>query len=220
MISASTIIQIIDLVPVNVSWIIVLLTSIDHNVILDIHYKPTLSISSEEYEADSVTVTEEWASVQQADVRISPLVPIKFTGLTSLQLTILYNTEYNFSVVAVAPCRPNATAFITLNYGEVTEVCNYAYYITMLCIANCGNPNLLPMCKPIGNDSVPNIEGYDDIIPIEGTTISFSCAPGLVLIGPNSATCTENGEWEPDPRQPICTGYRFLHDTARMIFTQ
>ena len=56
------------------------------------------------------------------------------------------------------------------------------------------------MCKPTGNDSIPNIEGYDDTIPVEGTTISFSCPPGLVLIGPNSATCTEDGEWEPDPK--------------------
>ena len=80
-------------------------------------------------------------------------------------------------------------------------------YVTMLYIAKCGLPNLLPMC-PVSycNDSVQNIEGYDDIIPVEGSTITFSCPLGLVLSGSNSATCTENGEWEPDPTQLICTG--------------
>ena len=59
------------------------------------------------------------------------------------------------------------------------------------------------MCQ-VSNDSVPNIEGYDGL-SVEGSTIRFSCPPGLVLSGSNSATCTVNGEWEPDPRQLICT---------------
>ena len=46
--------------------------------------------------------------------------------------------------------------------------------------------------------------GYDDVLPVEGTTIKFSCPPGLVITGPNSATCTENGEWEPDPSGVTC----------------
>ena len=66
----------------------------------------------------------EWIPVQQAEVmyftRISPLVPvIMLAESTSRQLTISYNTEYNLSVEVVIPCRPNATAFITLYYGEV-----------------------------------------------------------------------------------------------------
>lgn len=82
-----------------------------------------LSISAEQYEADSVTVTVEWAWAQQIHVtysaKVVPLVPILITGSTSRQLTIPYNNEYNLSVVATAPCRPNATTFIKLNYGEV-----------------------------------------------------------------------------------------------------
>ena len=50
------------------------------------------------------------------------MVPIVSPGSTSRQLTILYNTEYNLSVVAATPCRPNATANISLNYGNVHEV--------------------------------------------------------------------------------------------------
>ena len=38
----------------------------------------------------------------------------------------------------------------------------------------------------------------------EGSTVSFSCPPGFVLTGPDSATCTGNGEWEPDPRGITC----------------
>ena len=80
--------------------------------------------TSEQYEADNITVTVGWA--QHAGVtytvKVSPLVPIiNFTDLesTRYQLTIPYNETYNFSVVAATPCRPNATSFITLNYGEV-----------------------------------------------------------------------------------------------------
>ena len=41
---------------------------------------------------------------------------------------------------------------------------------------------------------------------VEGESITFTCFPSLVLNGPNSSTCMENGEWEPDPREVNCTG--------------
>ena len=68
--------------------------------------------------------------------------------------------------------------------------------------ADCGYPELLSTVN--GNDSVPNIVGFNDIIPVEGTTVAFSCPPGLVLNGFNLATCTENGEWAPDPSRLTC----------------
>ena len=73
----------------------------------------------------------------------------------------------------------------------------------LLILANCREPELI---SPV--ESVPRVAGYDDVIPVEGTTIMFSCPPGLVLIGfsSNSATCTENGEWEPDPSGVTCNG--------------
>ena len=67
-------------------------------------------------------------------------------------------------------------------------------------LANCGQLSILS-----GNDSVPRVEALDGILPVEGTTFTFSCPPGLALIGPNSTTCTGNGEWEPDPRGLTCT---------------
>ena len=59
-----------------------------------------------------------------------------------------------------------------------------------------------------GNYSVPRIEALDSILPKEGATLNFTCPPGLVLIGPNSTTCTGNGEWEPDPSGLTCAGIR------------
>ena len=67
--------------------------------------------------------------------------------------------------------------------------------------ANCGHPELPPI---LNNDSVPSIVNYHDGLPVEGNTITFNCPPGLVLIGPNSSTCADNGEWEPDFSGLMC----------------
>ena len=70
---------------------------------------------------ENVTVIVEW--IQQIGVtytvRVSPLVPIIGTESANHQFMIPYNTEYNISVEAAIPCRPNATTVITLHYGEV-----------------------------------------------------------------------------------------------------
>ena len=52
------------------------------------------------------------------------------------------------------------------------------------------------------NDTVPRVDGM--ILTFEGSTVSFSYPPGFVLIGPDSATCTGNGEWELDTRRIMC----------------
>ena len=41
---------------------------------------------------------------------------------------------------------------------------------------------------------------------LEGQNVSFSCPTGLELTGLNTTTCTENGEWEPDPFNLKCEG--------------
>ena len=191
-------------------------------IIIGIQYTPTSSISKVNYGADSVTVTVEWIQAELPHIMyytaVSPSVPVVLIGNTSRQLTILYNIKYNFSVEATTPCRPNATAFITLNYGEVP-----AYTISWHCIymishiiqipttlawlyyvAKCERPELIPVCTTSCN-SVPTIMGIDDNdIRVEGNTITFSCPPGLELVGPNSATCTGNGEWGPDLSGLMC----------------
>ena len=81
----------------------------------------------------------------------------------------------------------------------------------LFCTANCGHPELLLMCRN-SNHFIPKVVGYDNL-PIEGSTIAFSCPPESVLTGPNSATCSENGEWEPDPSGLMCneSGYFFYY---------
>ena len=77
--------------------------------------------------------------------------------------------------------------------------------MSLLLIAKCGYAELQP--KSDSNSyCIPTIVGYDTVLPVEGNTITFMCPPGLELVGPNSATCTRNGEWEPDPRGLMCTG--------------
>ena len=92
----------------------------NNTYITDFQYTPILSVSTEHYEADTVTVTVEWARQEDVTytVRISPLTSIIITESTSRQVTISYNTVYNFSVEAAPVCRPNPTAFILLHYGE------------------------------------------------------------------------------------------------------
>ena len=48
-------------------------------------------------------------------------------------------------------------------------------------------------------------QGHSDPA-LEGTTVSFSCPPELVLVGPNASVCTRNGVWDPDPREVACKG--------------
>ena len=85
-------------------------------------------MASEAYHADNVTLTVKWPQQVRAvfNTRIlpEPPVPLVFIGSTSRQLTVSYNTEYNFSVEAIvtAPCRSNVTASIRLNYGEMSYV--------------------------------------------------------------------------------------------------
>jgi hypothetical protein len=92
-------------------------------MIIGIQYAPILSIS-EEYMADSVKVTVMWTQAQQLHCQVTyfpevaPFVPIIFTGSTSRQLIIQYNVNYNLSITAATPCRPNATTTRILKYGE------------------------------------------------------------------------------------------------------
>ena len=41
---------------------------------------------------------------------------------------------------------------------------------------------------------------------VEGSNVTFSCAPGLILAGPNTSSCMGNGEWEPNLAEVKCLG--------------
>ena len=80
------------------------------------------------------------------------------------------------------------------------------------CTVKCGNPL----------DAVLTIEdfiivmGYNDP-SLEGTAVTFSCSPGLVLTGPNTTTCMDNGQWEPDPSEVTCKGEHQIHACINYI---
>ena len=41
---------------------------------------------------------------------------------------------------------------------------------------------------------------------IGGSMISYSCSTGQTISGPNTSTCLDNGQWEPDPMDTLCAG--------------
>lgn len=58
---------------------------------------------------------------------------------------------------------------------------------------------------PLFNKSVRSslyVPDFNESAVSVGTTVSFNCSePGQVLVGPNTATCMESGQWVPDPSQ-------------------
>ena len=50
------------------------------------------------------------------------------------------------------------------------------------------------------------IHSADRDIFLEGTNVTFTCPPGLVLIGSDTSICMGNGEWEPNPNEVECKG--------------
>ena len=65
--------------------------------------------------------------------------------------------------------------------------------------ANCGYPSPATTVDSI------RVMGHTDPA-LEATVVTFSCSPGLVLTGPNTTTCMDNGQWEPNPREVKCKG--------------
>lgn len=65
---------------------------------------------------------------------------------------------------------------------------------------------------PQVQDSIQQYPSSDINPAREGTVITFTCSESdLVLTGPNTTVCTNNGEWEPDPMEVACKGiYRIL----------
>ena len=82
--------------------------------------------------------------------------------------------------------------------------------------ARCINPLLLL------SDNYLALTAQDDSHPIGlvGSNISFTCngSSNLFLSGPNKATCAENGEWEPDPRQIKCKGMQRYMTCLKQLY--
>ena len=63
-----------------------------------------------------------------------------------------------------------------------------------LVAANCGYP------LSGSSSSQLTVANFSDPAT-PGMVVVFGCSEGLVLTGPDSAMCMDNGEWEPDPRE-------------------
>ena len=83
---------------------------------------PPINNTLEEYTANNITIILEWTGEEDVlyNIGIVPQIPITFIGNTSVQLTLLYNTEYNVSVEAALPCQNQASSHIQLLYGELS----------------------------------------------------------------------------------------------------
>lgn len=71
-----------------------------------------------------------------------------------------------------------------------------------------------PLHATMIQDSVRVAADEQPAIYLEGSNVTFTCPPGLVLTGPSTSRCLGNGKWEPDLRttQVTCKGacYKFL----------
>ena len=66
------------------------------------------------------------------------------------------------------------------------------------CIAKCS--------YPLAEERRVLVIEYSDPA-LEGASVTFGCpAPGLIIVGSNTSTCMENGQWNPDPATVTCTG--------------
>ena len=189
--------------------IIIILYAAPSNIVVNI---------SEFFGTNGVTATLEWTQENDVnyDVNIFPQVSstVKVLRSSSLQLTLLYNTHYNVSIVAIR-CE-ETTTFIPIYYGEIlilkiitlnffilVHVHTYIHNIDSI---NCGNPlNLVNGQNLARNDSMISVLGFSHPA-MEGASVNFVCSPNHVLFGPHSATCMGNGEWKPDPREVECKG--------------
>ena len=91
---------------------------------------------------DNVTVTLEWSQHSGETytvVTVPEAVNVSFITSTSVQLVLLYNTEYNVTVTATLCGHSNATNFTTIHYGIIVHTGNatnamVAYIIIRVCM--------------------------------------------------------------------------------------
>ena len=78
----------------------------------------------------------------------------------------------------------------------------------MLATGRCEDPLLL-----VTDDSVIAV-GYRNLT-INGTVVTFSCPPGLMLNGPKSVICTNTGQWEPAPSAVYCSDHEDVTTSSK-----
>ena len=78
--------------------------------------------ASKEFGTNNITVTLEWTHIKfngvSYSISVDPMVAVSYTGRNHAKLVMMYDNEYNVSVVA-SLCGTNRTTFITINQGKV-----------------------------------------------------------------------------------------------------
>ena len=156
--------------------------------------------------SDYVLMTLLWTDPTYSyHVTVVPHLPVSYSTSTEAQIRASYNTTYNVSISVSSCGQYTVTAFFKeVFYGEliIVGMLSNNYYDPFIASTNCRNPaNLL-------NDRV-RIVGFMEPAVTE-SSVDFSCPPRMILSGPNASTCMGNGEWEPDPRELNCTGYKIV----------
>ena len=86
---------------------------------------PVVQVSSEQFGSDNVTVILEWPNEEggvsySASVTPESLLAEMLTGNgTRIKLVLLYNIQYNLSIIASLCEEDSATSITELNYGEL-----------------------------------------------------------------------------------------------------
>jgi hypothetical protein len=80
---------------------------------------PNTSIS-EQFQSKDISVTLEWTHTNGVSYSISvePEVAVNYTGRSSAQITVSYDTKYNVSVVA-SLCGETTTYFAIIYHGKL-----------------------------------------------------------------------------------------------------
>ena len=107
---------------------------------------------------------------------------------------------YNVTIASLDQC--GQTSILKLHYGEpvIINILHAAMIIIIL------NFFLSAMCEDPATqvvDSTIIVHGYENPAP-EGHVVNFSCPFGQILTGSNMSTCTNDREWEPDPKEMSC----------------
>ena len=77
-----------------------------------------LSLVSEQFESETVSVTLEWIDVlQDIHTYVVPEPLMKTVGNSMIQLVVPYNIRYHVKLLALL-CGQNTTGVMTLHYGQ------------------------------------------------------------------------------------------------------
>ena len=96
--------------------------------------------------------------------------------------------------------------------GTAVYTCNLGYTLvgrdTRTCQEDGSWSGTAPICRRVRCDDLPDITSgqvsFSGSINFPGTTATYTCIVGYVLVGDATRTCLESGQWS--GIEPLCTG--------------